>query len=128
VTYEVRGRLRDVVVCHCLECRRWSGAAGAFAAAQDDDLLIRGDALRWVESPESSRQAQRAFCSECGSSLFWKAADAERTGIAAGSLDAPTGLRIAAHIYTQQAPDWDALPRDGLPHDPEPGTIELRWS
>jgi hypothetical protein len=128
VAYEVHGRLRDVVVCHCVECRRWSGAAGAFAAARDEDLVIRGDAVRWIDSPESARRAQRAFCAECGSSLFWRAADAERTGIAVGTLDVPTGLRIAAHIYTHQAPDWDALPRDGLPRDPEAGTIELRWS
>jgi hypothetical protein len=128
VTYEIHGRLRDVVVCHCVECRRWSGAAGAFAAAQNEDLVAHGDALRWIDSPDSTRHAQRAFCGECGSSLFWKAADAERTGIAVGSLDAPTGLQLAAHIYTEQAPDWDVLPPDGLPRDPEPGTIELRWT
>jgi hypothetical protein len=128
VTCEVRGLLRDVVVCHCVECRRWAGAAGAFAAALNQDLVVQGDALRWIDSPESSRGARRAFCAECGSSLFWKAADAERTGIAVGSLDAPTGLRVAAHIYTHDAPDWDALPADGVPRDPEPGTVELRWT
>jgi len=128
VTYEVRGRLRDVVICHCVECRRWGGNAGAFAAALDDDLVVRGEALRWMDSPDSNRNARRAFCAECGSSLFWKAADLERTGIAVGSLDAPTGLRVAAHIYTHQAPDWDALPTDGLPRDPEAGSIDLRWT
>ena len=25
VRYEVRGPLRDVLICHCTECRRWSG-------------------------------------------------------------------------------------------------------
>jgi hypothetical protein len=128
VTYEVHGRLRDVVVCHCVECRRWTGAAGAFAAARNEDLVVQGDALRWIESSGSSRRARRAFCGECGSSLFWRAAGAERTGIAVGSLDAPTGLRIAAHIYTEQAPDWDVLPADGVPRNPEAGTVELRWT
>lgn len=128
VTYEVRGPLRDIVVCHCVECRRWSGNAGAFAATQAEHLTVHGDALRWVESPESNLHARRAFCGECGSSLFWKARDAERTGIAAGTLDAPTGLRRAAHIYTADAADWDALFDDGLPRDPERGSVELRWS
>jgi hypothetical protein len=127
VTYEVQGPLRDIVLCHCVECMRWSGNAGAFAAAQNDHLVIRGDALRWIESPESSRHAQRAFCGVCGSSLFWKAAGAERTGIAAGTLDPPTGLRLMAHIYTHQAADWDALPNDGLPRDPGP-EYTPRWS
>ena len=130
VTYEVRGPLRDIVLCHCIECRRWSGTgAGAFAAAHDDDLVVAGDALRWVESPDSIRNARRGFCVDCGTSVFWKAPELERTGIAAGTLDAPTGLRVAAHIYTHQVPDWDELPEDGLPRDPEPGAaIELRWT
>jgi hypothetical protein len=127
VTYEVRGQLRDIVLCHCIECRRWSGSAGAFAGAHNDDLVMQGDSLRWVVSPESSRNAKRAFCAECGSSLFWKAADAERTGIAAGTLDEPTGLRITAHIYTHQAADWDALPNDGIARDPDASYVP-RWS
>jgi hypothetical protein len=127
VRYEVRGPLRDVVLCHCVECRRWSGNAGAFSAAHDTDLVVEGDALRWIESPDSARRARRAFCSECGSSLFWKAADAERTGIAAGTLDTPTGLEITAHIYTHQAADWDALPDDGVARDPDASHVP-RWS
>jgi hypothetical protein len=128
VTYEVRGLLRDVVLCHCEECRRWSGTgAGAFASAHDDDLVVSGDTVRWVESPASNRHARRAFCSNCGSSLFWKAADAERTGIAAGTLDEPTGLGRAAHIYSSDAADWDELPDDGLPRNPDP-SFSPRWS
>lgn len=129
VSYEVRGLLRDVVLCHCSECRRWSGTgAGAFAAAHDTDLVISGDALRWIDSPDSKRNARRGFCVDCGTSLFWKSPELERTGIAAGTLDEPTGVRVAAHIYTHQTVDWDALPDDGLPRDPETGTLELRWT
>lgn len=127
VTYEVHGPLRDIVLCHCVECLRWSGNAGAFASARDDDLVIRGDALRWIDSPESRRHARRGFCAACGSSMFWKAADADRTGIAAGTLDPPTGLALTAHIYTHQAPDWDVLPEDGLVRDPD-ASYTPRWT
>jgi hypothetical protein len=128
VTYEVRGPLRDVVLCHCVECRRWSGTgAGAFASAHDDDLEIRGDALTWVDSPDSKRHARRGFCSACGASMFWKAPELDRTGIAAGTLDEPTRLALAAHIYTADAPDWDELPEDGLPRDPDT-SFAPRWS
>ncbi len=127
VTYEVRGPLRDVVLCHCVECRRWAGNTGAFAAAQDGHLVVHGEALRWIESPDSARHARRAFCGDCGSSMFWKAADAERTGIAAGTLDDPTGLQLTAHIYTAQAPDWDVLPDDGIVREPDASYVP-RWS
>jgi len=129
VTYEVRGPLRDVVLCHCVECRRWGGHTGAFSSARVEHLAIaeRGS-LTWIDSPESARNARRGFCSECGSSLFWQARDAERIGIAAGTLDEPTGLRVAARIYTHQAIDWDELPDDGHPRDPDLGTFDIRWS
>jgi hypothetical protein len=125
----VRGPLRDVVLCHCVECRRWNGSVGAFSATRAEDLVVgETDSLRWIDSPESARQARRGFCVDCGSSLFWHAAGAERIGIAAGTLDRPTGLRFAAHIYTHQAGDYDALPDDGLPRDPETTAFEMRWS
>ena len=128
VSYEVRGPLRDIILCHCVECRRWSGSVGAFSATKIEHLAVtRSDSLRWVDSPESNRGARRGLCAECGSSVFWQAADTERVGIAAGTLDPPTGLRVAAHVYTHQAPDWDGLPEDGLPRDPD-RTFELRWS
>ena len=128
VTYEVRGPLRDILLCHCVECRRWGGHAGAFAAAGNDDLVVgEADALRWIDSPESDHGARSAFCSECGSSLFWQAEASERTGIAAGTLDDPTGLRVVAHIYTHQAGDYERF-EDGLPRDPDRTAIEIRWS
>ena len=102
---------------------------GAFAATLVEDLVIHeSGALRWIDSPESARGARRGFCSVCGSSLFWQAAGGERVSIAAGTLDGPTRLRVAAHIYTHQAGDWDELPDDGLPRDPELGTLDIRWT
>jgi hypothetical protein len=127
VTYAVHGPLRDILLCQCVECRRWSGDVGAFSAARENDLAVDATSLRWIDSPESDHGARRAFCAECGSSLFWQAAGSERIGIAAGTLDQPTGLRVAAHIYTHQAADY-ALLDDGLPRDPERGSFEIRWS
>ena len=100
---------------------------GAFASARDEDLAIAGDALVWVESPDSRRRARRGFCSTCGSSLFWKAPELDRTSIAAGSLDEPTGLALSAHIYTHQTAEWDLLLDDGLPRDPD-ASFTPRWS
>jgi hypothetical protein len=121
--------MRDVLVCHCEECRRFGGYLGAFSATRRDDLvLLEEGSLRWIESPASDRHARRAFCSECGSSLFWEASGGERINVAVGTLDRPTGLRLAAHWYTRQAGDYDELPDDGLPRDPDLETFEARWS
>ena len=116
VRYEVRGPLRDVLLCHCAECRRWGGHAFAATSAQRDDLvLLESSALKWIDSPESESEARRGFCVACGSSLFWDAPARETVSIAAGSLDQPTGLRMIGHVYVSQVGDYYTLPDDGLP-------------
>jgi hypothetical protein len=126
VSYEVRGPLREVLICHCEECRRWHGHVSATTAAEKGDLvMIREAALRWIQSPRSDARARRGFCAECGSSLFWDAPGRETISIAAGTLDGDTGLRVASHWYVSQAADYYELPADGLPHHEYSGEGEL---
>jgi hypothetical protein len=102
VRYEVRGPLRGVIVCHCSECRRWSGQAwAATAAARDDFVLLSDSTLRWIESPASDAHASRGFCTECGSCLFWDAPGRETISIGAGSLDDASRLEVIEHIYRE---------------------------
>ena len=48
--------------------------------------------------------------------------------VAVGTLDRPTGLRIAGHWYSHHAGDWDDVPDDGLPRDDELARSERRWT
>jgi hypothetical protein len=47
--------------------------------------------------------------------MFWDAPGRPTLSIAAGSLDAPTGLRSIRHIYLRDRGDYYDLPEDGLP-------------
>ena len=114
VRYRVRGPLRDVVACHCSQCRRWTGHFVAATGAPTANLtLVAAGTLSWYASSE---HAERGFCSRCGSSLFWrpKGADAAWTSIMAGSLDGPTGLKTIQHIFVADKADYYAL-EDGVP-------------
>jgi hypothetical protein len=116
VRYRVDGPLRDVLVCHCEECRRWHGHVSASTAARREDLaLVEQRGLRWIASPRSDAGARRGFCAECGSSLFWDAPGRPTVSLAAGTVDGPTGVRTTAHWYVSQAGDYYDLPTDGLP-------------
>ncbi len=50
VRYEVRGQLRDVLICHCKECRRWHGhfSASIAAGTLDGHTGLRVAAHRFV--------------------------------------------------------------------------------
>ena len=107
VRYEVRGKLRDVIACHCIQCRRTSGHfVAATACRRQAFTLVKGETLKWYVAVPGFR---RGFCHECGSNLFFEADGGERVSIAAGSLDEPQGLKIAAHIFASEAGDYYAI-------------------
>jgi len=104
VRYQVRGSLRDVVNCHCSMCQHLHGGFGPHSKAPKENITItNNDGLSWYKTSEV---AQRGFCRICGSSLFWQPFDMDATGIIAGSLDAPTGLRTIGHIFVGEKPDF----------------------
>lgn len=104
VKYEVDGPLRDVIACHCEQCRKQTGTYMSATAAKDGALrLVEDRGLKWYRSSDS---AKRGFCAECGSVLFWKGDGRDYTAIAAGSLDGKTGLALEGHIFCDNAGDY----------------------
>ena len=101
VRYGVDGELRQVIACHCEQCRRSSGHfVAATATRRDRFRLLNADTLRWYSAIPGYR---RGFCAECGASLFFERIGEDRISIAAGSLDDARGLRIAAHLFVGEA-------------------------
>jgi hypothetical protein len=113
VRYAVLGPLRPVSYCHCSQCRRTSGHYVAATACDRKHLQLRSDeGLRWYRS---SPDAERGFCSKCGSSLFWRPGRGREISIMAGTLDTPTGLEAEEHIFVADASDYYRLD-DDIPH------------
>ncbi|MBA3564256.1 MAG: GFA family protein [Gammaproteobacteria bacterium] len=98
-----------VTACHCRSCRRFTGGLWTGTVARQEHVVIEeSGSLKWYQS---SAHAKRAFCSNCGSSLFWQGLEEPLFSIAAGSLDEPTGLKLACHGWTSEAADyWDFSP------------------
>jgi hypothetical protein len=116
VRFTVSGTLRDVIDCHCGQCRRFHGHVGAYTGAELADLKFEEQrGLRWYKSSEA---AQRGFCGECGSSLFWQRIGGTTMSVAAGCLDAPTGLKTTAHIFVAHRGDYYEI-ADGLKQYPD---------
>ena len=112
VRYEVTGHLRDVVNCHCGMCQRLHGNFGPHSKARKVDISItKDDGLAWYRTSDVAR---RGFCRECGSGLFWEPFEQDATGIIAGSLDGPTGLKTMGHIFVGERSDFYEI-TDGLP-------------
>lgn len=116
VRYRIHGAIRDAVACHCPQCRRMTGHYAAFTACGSERLeLLSEDTLTWFESSPGVR---RGFCGGCGSTLFWDDQRRPYIAVAAGSLDAPTGIRLAAHIFIGGKGDYYTI-ADPLPRYPQ---------
>lgn len=104
VAYEIKGTIRDVVHCHCSQCTKLNGNFGSHSKAKNDTITITKDeGLTWYQISE---QAYRGFCKHCGSALFWKQIKQDVTGIVAGSIDSPTGLKTIGHIFVEEKSDF----------------------
>ena len=115
ITYEIHGPLRNVIACHCTQCRKQTGHFMAATSADRNDLKLAGAGhLRWYRS---SAQAERGFCSNCGSILFWRAEGRADISITAGTIDGPTGLITEGHIFCAVKGDYYAIPAEGYRRD-----------
>ena len=118
VRFEINGGLKQVVGCHCVMCRKQTGHFLATAAAWLDEFTFTDETgLQWYRSSEHSR---RGFCNICGSVLFFATDGEAHISITAGSLDAPTGLSMAAHIFVADKGDYYTI-EDGMEQFPQGG-------
>lgn len=116
IKYEIRGEIKDIVCCHCSQCRKAQGSAFATNAnvADENFHLISGkDSLtQYKESPTRSK----FFCKHCGSPLFAKVdALPGKTRIRLGLIQEDITQKITGHIFTTSKANWETIPNDA-PH------------
>jgi hypothetical protein len=98
-------------------CRKQSGHVLAAVNVRRGALSVRGEQyVRWYRS---SDKVERGFCSECGSTLFWRPTikGYQLTAVAMGLFDDPTGLHLSKHTFVGDKGDYyditDGLPQSG---------------
>ena len=94
---------RDVHVCHCGMCRRWTGGP--------EFALDGGPGIAWqgaenIRTYRSSDWGERAFCAVCGTALFFRIVESGETYLNAGVADDDGGFRMAGQIYVDEKPGW----------------------
>lgn len=91
---------REVGVCHCDTCRRWT--SGPWMAIQAPEARIEGDTLQVFQS---SAFAERGFCAKCGSVIFHRPQDGPECAVSAGLFD-PRELELGFEICIDKKPEF----------------------
>lgn len=95
-------------VCHCDMCRKWGGSF--FGGIQAKSFAIEGENL--VGIYRSSEWAERAFCTNCGSNLYFKFLPSDHYSFLAGLFELPDEFQIEEQIFYDQKPQWFDLAQD----------------
>jgi hypothetical protein len=107
VGYEITGEIHHMHYCHCSMCRKAHGTAFAtYTGVHPRDLrFTRGEEL--ITRFQSSDEAQRRFCSRCGSNLLFEPkATPDVAWVAVGGFDSDPKERPGAHIYVASKAPW----------------------
>lgn len=100
VKFDAQGVETHVHGCHCSMCRRWSG--GPMLAASVQSIEFSGEDK--VKRFDSSEWAQRGFCSECGTSLFYYLKPANQYIMCTGAFDDVEPFELSGEIYIDEKP------------------------
>ncbi len=117
VRFEATGAPLDIGHCHCLSCRRHTGApVVTYVGFKADQVVFRGQERRIYTS---SPGVARAFCNNCGSSLTWegitRASGTPIIEFHISTIDTPDRFAPADHTRYGERIAWfdvaDDLPR-----------------
>ncbi|MBU2587926.1 MAG: GFA family protein [Alphaproteobacteria bacterium] len=92
----------EVDICHCAMCQRWGGAF--YAGVKGETAEVTGEGAITVY--RSSTWAERAFCSICGSNLWYRFVPTGNRSFLAGLFNLPQGFGIEQQIFVDEKPDW----------------------
>ena len=94
---------KDVGACHCDMCRKWGG--GPFIAADcGTDVSFNGEENITVFN--SSKWAERGFCKQCGTHLFYRLKENQQYIIPVGVLEDEESFVFSHQIFIDQKPSY----------------------
>ncbi len=100
--------VREIGACHCGACRRWGGGP-LLSVHCGSNVVFQGTDQITVYA--SSPWAERAFCKQCGTHLYYRLVATGEYFVPAGAIDS-NQFELVRQIYIDKKPDYYALAND----------------
>lgn len=102
VSIEASG-VEEFEACHCGMCRKWGG--GPFLSVHcSGEVSISGEES--VQRFASSEWGERAFCSNCGTHLFYRLKATDEHFVPLGLFESSEGFTFTQQIFIDKKPDY----------------------
>lgn len=109
--------------CHCRDCQYASGGAySTIVGVPSVAVNLSGALSGHTVDTDSGNQVTRRFCPTCGSPILSElSANPAMTVLKAASLDDPSWLQPAMHIWTVSGQPWAETSPSAPKFDKNPG-------
>ena len=105
VRYRLDARPQTMTACHCDACKKLSGGTNLLVITAPREAFhhLSGDVRRFRRPAESGRQSDVVRCAVCGTRLWHEPQAFPIVTLAAGTLDDPSWVVPATHIWVERA-------------------------
>jgi len=123
VRYEIKGELKNPMLCHCKDCQKQSGSAvSTIIGVAKTDITINGTVKTLQTHADSGRDIDRQFCPECGSPLFsMSAVIPDMIFVKVGTFDETSWFKPQINIWAGSAQEWYPLNSEIMSFPGNPG-------
>ena len=103
VSITVQSLDNSIGACHCTMCRRWGGGpfieinCGANVSFQGEENISIFNSSDWAE---------RGFCKNCGSHLFYKLKEGNQHMVPIGLFDEAEDLLFDTQVFIDEKPSY----------------------
>jgi hypothetical protein len=103
VGFTAFNRSEKVGACHCGMCRKWGG--GPFMEIDcGTEISFQGDEN--ISVFDSSKWAERGFCKNCGSHLFYRLKESKQHMVPVGLFDDQENLVFKNQVFIDKKPSF----------------------
>ncbi|NJL78678.1 MAG: GFA family protein [Richelia sp. RM2_1_2] len=103
VSVSIKTKTNNVDACHCNMCRKWTGGP-LFAIECSGDVNFEGNEN--ISVFDSSEWAERGFCRNCGTHLFYRLKQQQYYAVPVGLLDDDENFVLEKQIFIDQKPHF----------------------
>ncbi|TNF97570.1 MAG: GFA family protein [Gammaproteobacteria bacterium] len=110
VRFEISGNIRNIVYCHCSQCRKAQGSAFATNGIVDITNFNLLSGKSELTGYESSPGQTKYFCKHCGSPIMSKnVTRPNEVRVRLGTIESDIQERPEAHIFVTSKANWEDI-------------------
>lgn len=97
----------ELGACHCSMCRKWTGGP-LLSVFCGSSVRFEGEESA-IGVYESSEWAERGFCKQCGSGLFYRIKANQKCMVPVGLFDAQDDITFTRQVFFDEKPAYYAF-------------------